>query len=63
MRIEKDNDILFLNKIIGDICDYSVVNGMNPNETLGTIAKSIEQLLEICDFSGWKTGKDFINED
>lgn len=47
------NDIDFIQKIIGEICDYAVKNNMKPNETLEEIAKNILYLLEICSFDNW----------
>ena len=48
----QDNE--FMVKIIGDICNYAVVNGMEPDDTLGTVADNILSLLEISTFNNWK---------
>ena len=40
--------------IIGEICDYAVQNGMEPDDTLQTIADNIKALLKISTFNGWK---------
>ena len=48
----KDNE--FLIEIIAQICDYAVRNGMEPDDTLETIAGSILELLEISTFDNWK---------
>lgn len=48
------NDTQFLTKIIGEICDYAVSNGMEPNDTLSTVADNIKMLLEISTFNAWQ---------
>lgn len=48
-----DNE--FMVKIIGDICNYAVENGMEPDDTLSTVADNILSLLEISTFNNWKT--------
>lgn len=47
------NDIEFMVKIIGDICNYAVANGMEPDDTLSTVADNILSLLEISTFNNW----------
>lgn len=44
----------FIIEIIAQICDYAVRNGIKPNDTLETIARSILGLLEISNFDKWK---------
>ena len=46
-------DAEFMTHIIGEICDYAVRNGMEPDDTLHTIADNIKALLEISTFNGW----------
>lgn len=48
------DDTKFMVKIIGDICNYAVENGMEPDDTLSTIADNILSLLEISTFNNWK---------
>lgn len=50
------NDVEFMTHIICEICDYAVKNGMEPNDTLRTIADNINALLEISTFNinNWK---------
>lgn len=43
----------FLIHIIGEICTYAISNGMDPDDTLGTIANSILSLLKISTFNNW----------
>ena len=47
-------DTEFLSHIIAEICDYAVKNGMEPNDTLSTVADNIKVLLEISTFNGWE---------
>ena len=48
------NDNEFLVKIIGDICNYAVAKGMEPDDTLNAVADNILSLLEISTFNNWK---------
>ena len=48
------NDTEFMVHIIVEICDYAVKNGMEPNDTLETIADNIKALLKISTFNNWK---------
>ena len=48
------NDAEFMSHIICEICDYAVRNGMEPNDTLETIADNIKALLKISTFNNWK---------
>lgn len=44
----------FMSRIIAEICNYAVENGMEPDDTLGAVADSILALLEISTFNSWK---------
>lgn len=46
-------DAEFMTHIIQEICDYAVKNGMEPDDTLKTVADNIKALLEISTFNGW----------
>ena len=48
------SDAEFITHIIDEICDYAVRNGMEPDDTLHTIADNIKALLIISTFNGWK---------
>lgn len=48
------NDGEFLTHVIGEICEYAKANGMEPDDTLRTIADNIRALLEISTFNGWE---------
>ena len=48
------SDTEFMAHIIAEICDYAVKNGMEPNDTLETIADNIKALLKISTFNNWK---------
>ncbi len=50
-RVEDDAE--FLSLIISYICSYSVENGMEPDDSLRTIAQNILKLLEISTFNNW----------
>lgn len=52
------NDNEFMVKIIGDICNYAVANGMEPDDTLSTVADNILSLLEISTFNNWAPKKE-----
>lgn len=47
------SDCDFIVKIIAEICNYAVANGMEPDDTLSTVADSILSLLEISTFKNW----------
>ena len=51
------DDAEFMTHIIGEICDYAVRNGMEPDDTLHTIADNIKALLKISTFNNWKETK------
>ena len=48
------SDSRFMAHIIGEICEYAKKNGMEPNDTLETIADIIKALLKISTFNNWK---------
>lgn len=48
------DDTKFMADIIARICDYAVVNGMEPDDTLKTVAENILALLEISTYNNWK---------
>ena len=43
----------FMVKIIGDICNYAVANGIDPDDVLETVAENILLLLELGTFNNW----------
>lgn len=47
------DDTEFMTHIIAEICNYAVTNGMEPDDTLGTVADNILSLLEISTFNNW----------
>ena len=47
------DDTEFMTHIIAEICNYAVTNGMEPDDTLGTVADNILALLEISTFNSW----------
>jgi hypothetical protein len=47
-------DMDFMNKIIVEICDYSVDNRLDVNDTLETVANNILSILEVASFANWK---------
>lgn len=50
-----NNDVEFMSNIIARICDYAIENGLNPNETIEIVAKNMLIILEISDFSDWRS--------
>lgn len=50
---QMSDDEQFMSHIICEICDYAVQNGMNPNETLETIAQNIKDALTVSTFENW----------
>lgn len=44
----------FMTHIIAEICNYAVANGMEPDDTLSTVAENILAILEISTFNAWK---------
>ena len=48
------SDTEFMTHIIAEICNYAVINGMEPDDTLGTVADNILSLLEISTFNNWE---------
>ena len=51
-------DSEFLTHIIAEICNYSVKNEMDPDDTLSTVADNIKDLLTISTFMNWKLEND-----
>lgn len=51
-------DTEFMAHIIADVCNYAVTNGMEPNDTLETVADNILFLLEISTFNNWEPKDD-----
>lgn len=47
------SDAEFMSHIIAEICNYAVANGMEPDDTLGTVADNILAMLEISTFNNW----------
>ena len=47
------SDTEFMTHVIAEICNYAVTNGMEPDDTLGTVADNILSLLEISTFNNW----------
>lgn len=50
-------DAQLLSTIVCMICDYSVKNGMNPDESIKIIAENLLKLREISTFANWKVDK------
>ena len=50
-------DAQLLSTIICMICDYSVKNNMNPDESIEIIAENLLKLREISTFANWKVDK------
>jgi hypothetical protein len=51
------DDAEFMTHIIGEICDYAVQYGMEPGDTLHTIADNIKAILTISTFNNWKEAR------
>lgn len=50
---ELSADMELLNSIISQICDYAVDNGLEPDDTIKTIAGNLQALCEIASFNNW----------
>ena len=50
---ELSQDMAFLTNIISKICDYAVDNGLNPTDTVKTVANNLLALCEISNFDNW----------
>ena len=50
---ELSQDMTFLSNILAQICDYAVDNGLNPTDTVETVAKNLLILSEISNFDNW----------
>lgn len=48
------SDVEFMTHIIAEICEYAKKNGMEPDDTLRTVADNINALLEIGTFKHWQ---------
>lgn len=46
-------DMELLNSIISQICNYAVDNGLEPDDTIKTIASNLQALCEIASFNNW----------
>ena len=51
------NDIEFQSHILTEICNYAVEQGMEPDDTVRTIANNLLAMLNICTFNGWGEGE------
>lgn len=47
------DDIKFITHIISEICKYAKDNGLEPDNTLEAISKSIIEMLKISTFNSW----------
>ena len=54
MNDDAKKDCDFLAEIIAQICDYAVDNGINPTDTVITVAKNLFALTKISNFDNWK---------
>ena len=52
-----NEDVEFQTHIIGEICDYAVSQGMEPDDTVRTIANNLLAMLNICTFNNWGEGE------
>lgn len=50
---ELSADMELLSSIISQICDYAVDNGLEPDDTIKTIADNLQALCEISSFNNW----------
>lgn len=50
-----NNDAEFMTDVIAYICDYAIENELNPNETISIVAQNLLAILEISDFSEWRS--------
>ena len=48
------SDVKFLTHIVSEICTYAVLNNMDVDDTLRTVAKNILTMLEVSTFNHWK---------
>lgn len=46
-------DMELLKSIISLICNYAVDNGLEPDDTIKTIAGNLQALCEIATFNNW----------
>ena len=52
-----NDDAKFQSHILTEICNYAVEQGMEPDDTVRTIANNLLAMLNICTFNGWNCGK------
>ena len=52
-----NEDVEFQTHIIGEICDYAVSQGMEPDDTVRTIANNLLAMLNICTFNNCGEGE------
>lgn len=58
----KYKDYDFMTKIIGDICNFALANGIKPDDALETVADSILTILEIVTFNNWAPSEEKRND-
>lgn len=52
-----NEDVEFQTHIIVEICDYAVSQGMEPDDTVRTIANNLLAMLTISSFNNWGEGE------
>lgn len=57
------SDTEFIGHIISEICDYAVLNDLEPDDTLNTMAENIKAILKISTFNHWKPKLSFMTEE
>lgn len=51
-----------LNSIIAQICNYAIDNGLQPNDTIKTVADNLHAVCKIANFNNWhKEGANYEN--
>ena len=55
--IDEMNDVKLLSTIICMICDYSVKNNMNPDESIKIVGENLLKLGGISTFKNWEIEK------
>lgn len=56
---ELSADMELLSSIISQICDYAVDNGLEPDDTIKTIAGNLKALCEISSFNNWRKEEEY----
>ena len=51
---ELSQDMQLLNSIIAQICNYAVDKGLQPNDTIKTVADNLHALCKIANFNNWQ---------